>query len=481
MNHSFNKRVSALSLCLLLVLTITTTAQKNNGVVLERNVRAHLEFLASDALRGRGSGTRDELIAGRYIAAQLRQFGIEPAGDTDATGAKDYIQTVNMGTRQSFTAPPKLSFTANGKNTEWTHGKEIIVPRMSALNVSSALQKLSADGKPNAGAVVFITLPAGMAPRDASQRINAIGRQGVAAVLVAETDTVKQNRAAMSALLPSITTLSDDFRNTASGAPAANDFSIVYLNADAVQAINQLPEGTNINISGQAGAVEQRQTWNVVGVIRGKDTSGESIILSAHMDHVGTRENMQGDNIFNGADDDASGCVAVLELARALGVDAQPKRTVYFVFFGSEEAGGFGARYFLRHPPVPIEKMVANLEFEMIGRPDEKVKAEELWLTGYERSNLGAELAKQGAKLVADPHPEQNFFMRSDNYALARMGVVAHTVSSFGLHKDYHQASDDISKIDFPHMTRSIESMIAPVRWLINSDFKPAWAEGKKP
>jgi hypothetical protein len=125
--------------------------------------------------------------------------------------------------------------------------------------------------------------------------------------------------------------------------------------------------------------------------------------------------------------------------------------------------------------------MVANLEFEMIGRPDAKVAADTLWLTGYERSNLGAELAKQGARLVQDPHPDQNFFQRSDNYALARRGVVAHTVSSFGLHPEYHQPGDDIAHINFPHMTRAINSMVAPVLWLLNSNFTPAWAEGKKP
>jgi hypothetical protein len=117
----------------------------------------------------------------------------------------------------------------------------------------------------------------------------------------------------------------------------------------------------------------------------------------------------------------------------------------------------------------------------MIGRPDSKVKPEELWLTGYDRSNLGPELAKQGAKLVADPHPEENFFQRSDNYTLARQGIVAHTVSSFGLHKEYHQASDELGTIDFDHMTRSINAMVKPVTWLVNSDFKPVWNEGKKP
>ena len=92
-----------------------------------------------------------------------------------------------------------------------------------------------------------------------------------------------------------------------------------------------------------------------------------------------------------------------------------------------------------------------------------------LWLTGFERSNLGPELAKQGAPLVADPHPEQNFFQRSDNYNLALRGVIAQTVSSFGLHTDYHRPSDEVSKIDFPFMTRSLNSLVKPVQWLANS------------
>jgi len=117
----------------------------------------------------------------------------------------------------------------------------------------------------------------------------------------------------------------------------------------------------------------------------------------------------------------------------------------------------------------------------MLGRPDAKVPPNTLWLTGYERSTLGPELARQGARLVADPHPEQNFFQRSDNYTLALRGVVAHTVSSFGLHPDYHRVTDDLSKIDFAFMTRSIDSMIQPIRWLANSTFRPAWLPGKQP
>ena len=104
-----------------------------------------------------------------------------------------------------------------------------------------------------------------------------------------------------------------------------------------------------------------------------------------------------------------------------------------------------------------------------------------MWLTGWERSNLGPVLAARGAKLIGDPHPEQNFFARSDNYVLAKKGVVAQTVSSYGLHSDYHQPSDDLAHIDFQHMDAAIGSLLRPVRWLVNSSFTPRWNEGGKP
>jgi len=168
-------------------------------------------------------------------------------------------------------------------------------------------------------------------------------------------------------------------------------------------------------------------------------------------------------------------------MARVLGSGEPPKRTVVFALFGSEEKGGVGSNWFLDHPPAPLESIVANLEFEMIGRPDRAVKPDELWLTGWERSNLGPALAQHGAKLVPDPHPGENFFQRSDNIVLAKRGVVAQTVSSFGLHPQYHQPSDDLAHIDWTHMEAAIGSMIAPVEWLVNSDFKPEWLPGKKP
>ena len=232
----------------------------------------------------------------------------------------------------------------------------------------------------------------------------------------------------------------------------------------------------------QLESVPRTETWNAIAILPGTESSAGVILLTAHLDHLGIGPpNSAGDRIYNGADDDASGTSAVLAIAHALARGPRLRRTVVFALFGSEELGGYGNAGFLDHPPVPLDSIVANLEFEMIGRPDSAVGENGLWLTGYDRSNLGPELAKHGAPLVADPHPAERFFQRSDNIALARRGIVAETVSSFGLHPDYHQPSDELSTIDFNHLEHAVASMIEPICWLADTDWKPSWNPGGKP
>jgi Zn-dependent M28 family amino/carboxypeptidase len=229
--------------------------------------------------------------------------------------------------------------------------------------------------------------------------------------------------------------------------------------------------------------VPRIETWNVVAILPGSDpvAGKDAILLTAHLDHLGIGPQKNGDRIYNGADDDASGTTAVIELARLFAGAQRPARTLLFVLFGSEEIGGYGNGYFLDHPPVPLNRVIANLEFEMIGRRDPALPRDGLWLTGFDRTDLGSALARHGAELVADPHPAQNFFRRSDNYSLARRGVIAQTISSFGLHADYHQPSDEISRIDFPHMAQAIESMVEPIHWLAQTTWKPQWLANGKP
>jgi hypothetical protein len=430
-----------------------TKSLKAAGTITEASIRGHMEFLASDAMNGRGSGTHDEWVTATYIASNLRRWGIEPLGD-----AGGYVQAVEVA-RSEATAPPVLSFG----EARFVHGKEMIVQGLGRPHVSGPLVKYKAGATVPAGAIVLMPDDTAAAPAP-----------GAAAMLTIETDQIRSRWDATGSRLPRVNVKLGDIDKQTSPAPLR-----IVLSKSAYARIAALDEGQTMTFD---CPLKQSYTWNAIGQLKGRDPkqSAEVILLTAHLDHLGAR-GTTGDTIYNGADDDASGTTAVLEFAEALAKSPRPKRTVMFAWFGSEEAGGYGARNFLDHPPVPIEQIIANLEFEMIARPDEKIPPHSLWLTGYERSNLGPELAKKGAKIVADPRPDQNFFSRSDNIQLARRGVVAQTVSSFNLHRDYHQPSDELNTVDWAHMTDAIQSMWTPVLYLLNSTFKPDWLPGGKP
>ena len=223
---------------------------------------------------------------------------------------------------------------------------------------------------------------------------------------------------------------------------------------------------------------------NLIGIVRGSDptVADEVIVVGAHFDHIGVGRPVDGDSIYNGADDDASGVVAVLEAARDLASGTPPRRTVVFALFTGEEAGGLGSRWYLENPAVPLDRTVAQLQVEMIGRPDSLAGGSGmLWATGYERSTVGAILSSLGVPVVADPYPDENFFFRSDNVRFAFEGIPAHTLSSYNLHADYHRPSDDVSRVDFEHLVAAVETVIMAVRALADAPGAPAWNEGGRP
>ncbi len=453
---------SSVIVLVFLISNIAAFAQKSKAVD-ERNVRAGMQFLAGDAMQGRGSGTVFERIAAEYVGSQFMQFGLEPAGDKGTDGKATFVQTVEVPGREMVS-----NITIGGAYTKSAvYGTDFVAYSVSAKQISGSLQKLKPGASATRGSVVLLLL----GPDDTFDQvaIRKLQQEGAVAILMAETKESRANWSMVAVRRSPII----------SRAP-----TLLSVSTATVAELDALADGSNIEITASTAPSPKTYTWNAAAKITGTDPKlgSEVILLSSHLDHLGVRENTPGnDKIFNGADDDASGTVAVIELARLLAAGKKPKRTIYFVCFGSEEAGGHGSRYFADNLPFPQDKFVANLQFEMIGRPDDKVRADELWLTGYERSTLGPELAKRGAKLVLDPRPEQNFFRRSDNYTLAAKGIVAHTVSSFGLHTDYHKVTDEVKTIDFTHMTRSINSMVSPIIWLVNSNFKPTWNAGMKP
>lgn len=427
-----------------------------NDVITEASIRGHMEFLASDAMQGRGSGTADEWRAATYIGSQMRRWGIEPLGDNGG-----YVKTIDTGRITAATAPLLVV-----GNLTLTHGREMLVQSINKGAVAGPLFRYTSGSTAPDGAFVFV--PDGATVDNASVA-------KAAAVLTLETPQIRTTWAATGARMPGAAAAGGG-RGGGAAAPATVR---IVLDKATHAALAGMVDGTKLDFQ---CTTQPGRTYNALGQLKGSDPAmaAQVILLTAHLDHLGIRGNGP-DVINNGADDDASGSTAVLELAEAISKGPRPKRTVMFAWFGSEESGGAGASDFLNKPLVAKDKIVANLEFEMIGRSDPAVADKTLWLTGYERSNLGVELAKQGARLVQDPHPDQNFFSRSDNIQLARAGVIAHTVSSFNLHKEYHTPADDLEHIDFAHMTMAIQSMLAPVMWLSNSTFVPTWYENCQP
>lgn len=232
-----------------------------------------------------------------------------------------------------------------------------------------------------------------------------------------------------------------------------------------------------------AAAGKHETAVNVLGLLKGSDPklAKEIVLVDAHYDHLGVGHPVNGDSIYNGADDDASGTVSVLSVARALSSGPRPKRSILFALTTGEEEGLLGTRWMIAHFPLSLDSVVANLETEMIGRPDSLAGgAGKAWLTGYDRSTMGAMLAREHIPIVADPRPNQHFFERSDNIAFAERGIPAHTLSTFNLHTDYHQPSDDVSRVDFPHMTAVINAAVRAVRLLADGPL-PVWNPGGRP
>jgi aminopeptidase YwaD len=452
----------------ILLLTLSLNAATDSTTptpVCAPCIKKNLGYLAGPELHGRGSGTEDEHHAAQYIADQLKSYGLKPAAENG-----EYIQTGILTTRNVTGTP-----TVTAKNLTLTQGKEVAIFQASQPDVSAPLQKLDLNdpsvtpASVKSGAAVLLKLKTGNAGRGLESVFTAYMASKAALVIVpvpAESQAMFQ-RVMQNGPRPE-KRIADDATSRPDG---------MLVDAASANQLWSLADGTPIKLHSDVTPWQTSHTWNVLAKIVGTRNKQQIILLSAHLDHLGVKNG----KTYPGADDDGSGTVAVMELARALGKEKPPQRTVIFALWGSEEAGLVGARYFLKHVTFPVQDVVANLEFEMIGRADPKVKPGELWLTGWERTNLGPELASHGAQLVGDPHPENNFFTRSDNYALAKDGIIAQTVSSYGLHKDYHQPTDTVDNIDWQHLDSAIGSMIAPISWLANSNFTPQWRPGGKP
>lgn len=388
------------------------------GPVNPAEVCRVLSVLAADSLEGRGTGTRGGVKAARFIAAEFKAAGLEPAGDSGT-----YLQAVPvvMGSRGNRVGPMAVATFAE-RDTFPAERRLIAYNVVGILRGSDPVLKDS---------VILI---------DAHYDHLGIRHDGGV-----DVDSMSAWMAASAPIMAE-----RDAWIRSSG-----------INARAGRRGGSLPDSVRAKLNSFATRLAD---------------------IRVDMDSIRrVHPTARRDSIYNGADDDAAGTTAVIELAKQIARGPRPKRTIVFAATTGEEVGLLGTNWYIKHPAMPLASMEANLEIEMIGRPDSLAGGPgRAWLTGFERSTMGAMFAKAGLAVVADKRPDQQFFQRSDNIAFARMGIPAHTLSSFNMHTDYHQVTDEVSAVDFAHMAGVINTAVKAVRLLANGP-APAWNPGGKP
>jgi Zn-dependent M28 family amino/carboxypeptidase len=225
---------------------------------------------------------------------------------------------------------------------------------------------------------------------------------------------------------------------------------------------------------------------NVAGLLRGSDPQlGDTyVLLTAHYDHLGTRATGD-DKIFNGANDDGSGTVSVVEIASAIAaLEKHPARSILFMTFFGEERGLVGSRYYGRHPLVPLEKTVADLNLEQIGRTDasDGPQIGTASITGFDFSELPGILADAGKvagiKVYKNEQASDPYFARSDNQALADVGIPAHTLCVAFDYPDYHKVGDHWEKVDYANMAKVDRAVALALLHVASDAPPPKWNEG---
>lgn len=428
-------------------LTLSPALSQTAAPISSADVLAAEHALADPAMRGRGSGTADEARAADWVAAQFKAAGLQ-----SAPGMASYLQTAPIERRVASGAP---TLTVDGTATA---GVGVLTTDGGVVGGKAAVVSGVGDGIPQADVLVYT------GPADGLSQVRRAARGKVKLIVTAESDTTRRYL--------SMTGGKPQLRTTLAGGGAWSGVALATLPVDALATIKP---GDTVSLDVPFTA-ETGVTTNAIAYLPGTDPKAGVILLSAHLDHLGVRDG----KVFPGANDDASGTVAVIELARTFAAMGPAKRGILFVAYGSEELGGLGSTWFGQHPPIALDRIVANIELEMIGAQDAKLPKGALMMTGAERSDLFQMLKANGALVAPDPYPEQHFFERSDNYSLALKGIVAHTLSGW-VGPTYHQPTDTVENLDIDYMTAAINSLVAPIRKLADGGFTPQWTPNGRP
>ena len=459
-----------LSLALVSIISASRASAQADGAssrITPQEIDAHLRFLSSDLLEGRAPATRGGRIAEEYIATQLQAFGVKPG-----VGDSSYFQRVPIDVVKAD--PGTIKVTASGKaNANLRFTDDVVVWPGSATETSSAHGELvfagygvtapeykwdDFKGTDVRGKVLLVLVndpPATAAEPNLfggkamtyygrwTYKYEEAERRGAAGMLIVHTTeragypwhVVVNSFSTEQRLLPRDPSLPapigvrgwiTDSAATALLAQAGLNMADLHKRAES-RDFRPVPTGIVIDAT-MRNSVQHMAANNVVGVVRGIDPKvrDEYVAYSAHWDHFGIGPVVNGDSIYNGAADNASGVAAVLAIAHAAAEGVKPRRSQLFVFVTAEESGLLGSAYFGEHPTVPASKIIADLNIDnpaLIGR------FRDLEVLGDTKSSLGPQLAalvkSEGIRIVPDEHPEQGHFYRSDHFSFAQVGIPA--------------------------------------------------------
>ncbi|MGP0062119.1 MAG: M28 family metallopeptidase [Isosphaeraceae bacterium] len=474
----------------------STTLTADQAAALDRiaadSLRGHLSFIASDLLEGRDTPSRGLDLAAEYIAAQFRRAGLEAIGDDG------YYQTANWklleADADSFALTLKI-----GDDTPIQLGKDRVsmqrirgfdlkadrVIKVDAKNLQS-LTQAQVEGK----AVIGEFPGVGSRDRAATFMVNGFMNRLTTLKAAVVLNVSRQPGAATGfapgrAFDPENPRQADPSRADRPGPPL-----ITVHDSKVLTLFESLSPGESrkVEVSSHLGEPLTRpvKVRNVAGVLRGSDPllKDTYVLVTAHYDHIGNHgaSGDTGDHLFNGANDDGSGTVSVIELATSLStLKTRPKRSILFMTFFGEEKGLLGSRYYGRHPLVPVEKTVADVNLEQVGRTDdsEGPRIGAAVMTGHGFSEVSdiftAAGEAEGVKVSRHPRFSDSFFARSDNQALADLGVPAHTICVAFVYPDYHGAADHWDKVDYANMAKVDRMVGHGLLMIANSPVEPRW------
>ncbi len=426
------------------------------------DLKANLSFLASDALEGRDTPSRGLDIAAEFIASRFRKSGLEPVSGDSYFQKAAYTQvTADLTdldlTFENGTAPLHVT-----KDVDLQSFEPLDLKGVPLVKVAS---ETPGDLK---GKAALLDMPSREHYAEFTKTLRATQTAHPALIVILPHASGRRAQATRLVTADSV----------------VNSVPTITLRDKAAEKFLTENNGITLSLHAKPAIRKPVELRNVAGLLRGSDPTLRNtyVLLTAHYDHIGILPPGEGDRINNGANDDGSGTVSVIEIADALAqMPVHPKRSILFMCFFGEEKGLFGSRYYAAHPLFPLKQTVAQVNLEQLGRTDDAdgPQVASATFTGFHFTDVPSIFEKAGkatgVRVYNNEKSGDAFFARSDNQSLADAGIPAHTLAVAFEFPDYHGVGDEWQKIDYDNMALVDRMVTLGLLDLASSATAPRW------